>query len=45
MRKVLPSHIEEHFLRNGFVRHAVGGVIPTDAGQYAYMMWQKGGVE
>ncbi len=42
MRTVVPSHVEEHFLQSGYVRHAVGGLMITQAGHHALMMWGQG---
>lgn len=41
MRKVLPHDVEEHFLKHGYIQKATGGMMATDAGQYALMLWQK----
>lgn len=43
MRKVTPAHIEAQFLKEGYIRKAVGGLMITDAGHHAFMLWQKGG--
>lgn len=41
MRKVTPEHIEKEFLQSGYARKAVGGLMPTETGYKAFMMWQK----
>ena len=43
LRKVTPEHIERHFLEEGYIHHAVGGLMATDAGHYAFMQWEKEG--
>lgn len=42
MRKVTPTHIEVELLKHGYIRRAVGGLMPTEVGFKALMLWQKG---
>jgi len=42
MRKITPDDIKEHLLKQNYIRHTIGGLVPTNAGHYAFMMWQKG---
>ncbi len=42
MRKVIPSDVESYFLQAGYVRKAVGGLMATDAGHKALMVYNKG---
>ena len=41
MRKVLPDDVAQHFLQAGYARQAVGGLMATDAGHRALMMYNK----
>ena len=41
MRKVTPQNIEQQFLESGYIRRAVGGLVPTKAGHEALMNWKK----
>jgi len=43
MRKITPPHIEQQFLESGYVRRAVGGLMPTKAGHEALMNWKNKG--
>ncbi len=43
MRKVTPDHVERQFLEQGYIRHAIGGLMATEAGHHALMIWEKGG--
>ena len=42
MRKVTPDHIEAQFLKSGYVKKAVGGLMITEAGHMAMMAYRKG---
>lgn len=41
MRKVTPAHVEVQLLKQGYIRKAVGGLIPTEAGFKALMAWES----
>lgn len=41
MRKVTPAHIEAQLIKQGHIRRAVGGLMPTEAGFKALTMWEK----
>lgn len=43
MRKVVPSHIEEHLLRLGYAKKAVGGTMITKVGYKALIDWDSNG--
>lgn len=43
MKTYTPPHIEEQFLKQGYIYKATGGLMPTEAGHHAFMLWQKGG--
>lgn len=42
MRKIIPPDVEVHFLQTGYARQAVGGLMATDAGHKALIMYNKG---
>ena len=41
MRKVTPPHIEVQLLKQGYIRRAVGGLMPTESGFKALMLREK----
>lgn len=41
MRTATPPDVEAHFLQSGYARKAVGGLMATDAGHKALIMYYK----
>lgn len=41
MRKVTPDDVTEYFLQQGYARKAVGGLMATEAGHKALMIYNK----
>jgi len=42
MRTITPDDVAQHFLQTGYARQATGGLMATDAGHKALMMYNKG---
>lgn len=42
MRKIIPSDIEEQFIKQGYVRRVIGGTVATDIGHRVLMEFQRG---
>lgn len=41
LRRVVPAHIEDHFLKLGYIRSATGGTVITDGGHHALINWDE----
>lgn len=41
MRTIVPPHIEEKFLKHGYIRKATGGMVITDIGHHALINWDR----
>lgn len=41
MRKIVPPDVENYFLQAGYARKVVGGLMATDAGHKALMIYNK----
>lgn len=41
LRSSTPDHVAADFLMRGLIYKATGGLMPTEAGHYALMNWQK----